>query len=62
MVYEAHDFCRGYRDGKEDAWREILQVEGDQVLGEASDKTLAEIMNDLRIHRHRLGRVTVRPS
>lgn len=62
VIGEMEGLCSGYREGKEQAWREDLQVDGDQVLSEVSGQTLANIMNDLQIRRHRRGRVTVRPS
>ena len=62
VIGEMEGLCSGYREGKEDAWRDNLQVDGDQILSNISAQTLANIMNDLKIRRHRRGRVTVRPS
>ena len=64
VVAEVEDFCRGYRDGKEEAERELFSAsEGEpRVLSEVSGRTLAETMNDLQIRRRRGGRTTVRPS
>ena len=62
VIAELEDFCKVYREGKEEAWRESLWVDGEQVLSAVSAGTLAEIMNDLQIRRRRGGRITVRPS
>ena len=53
VIAELEEFCKGYREGKEDVWREVLWVDGEQVQSEVSAETLAETMTRLDVKPHR---------
>ena len=58
VVGEMAAFCLGYRDGKEEAWRESLDLDCENVLNEASAETLAEIMTEAGVKPGTKGRLS----
>lgn len=53
VVTEMESFCKGYRDGKEEAWNDLVGLDVEQVIGEFSGAALAGIMTDLHVQPHR---------
>ena len=53
VITEMESFCKGYRDGKEEFWKDMLGLDVEQVIGEFSSSTLAETMTDLDVLPHR---------
>ena len=47
-----------YRDGKEEAWREALDLDCENVLNGASAETLAEIMTEAGVKPGTKGRLS----
>jgi len=49
VVSELEDFCQGYRDSRSEVWKELLSLDVEKVIGEASGATLAETMTHAKI-------------
>jgi hypothetical protein len=49
VVAEMEDFCKGYRDGKEETWAEALDLNVERTNSEPTARTLAAVMTDMHI-------------
>jgi len=55
-IRQMENFCAAHRDGKVARWPELLALDVEAVLGDASGATLVETMNAMHIlpgHRNR---------
>jgi hypothetical protein len=55
IIRELEGLCGGYRDGKKEAWEDLLHVErnGQSVLAEQASEALAATMTEARVLPHR---------
>ena len=57
VIREVSDFCAAHREGKAVYWPELLALDTEKVLGDASGATMVATMNYMHIlpgHRNRV--------